>query len=71
MENLNRIKAVLAETGCTGKWLAEQLGKDQLQFRNGVLMAHPTNPVEQTCGTNLKTIDKRYMKSLKAVPLAS
>lgn len=28
MENLNRIKAVLAETGHTGKWLAEQLGKD-------------------------------------------
>lgn len=25
---LNRIKAVLAETGRTGKWLAEQLGKD-------------------------------------------
>lgn len=25
---LNRIKAVLAETGHTGKWLAEQLDKD-------------------------------------------
>lgn len=25
---LNRIKAVLAETGHTEKWLAEQLGKD-------------------------------------------
>ena len=25
---LNRIKAVLAETGYTGKWLAEQVGKD-------------------------------------------
>ncbi len=25
---LNRIKAVLAEAGRTGKWLAEQLGKD-------------------------------------------
>ena len=25
---LNRIKAVLAETGHTGKWLVEQLGKD-------------------------------------------
>lgn len=25
---LNRIKAVLAETGYTGKWLAEQLEKD-------------------------------------------
>ena len=27
-QRLNRIKAVLAETGHTGKWLAEQLGKD-------------------------------------------
>lgn len=25
---LNRIKAALAEIGHTGKWLAEQLGKD-------------------------------------------
>lgn len=28
MENLNRIKAVLADAGKTNKWLAEQLGKD-------------------------------------------
>lgn len=27
-QKLNRIKAVLAETGHTGKWLAEQLDKD-------------------------------------------
>ena len=27
-QKLNRIKAVLGETGHTGKWLAEQLGKD-------------------------------------------
>lgn len=27
-QKLNRIKAVLAETGHTGKWLAEQLGTD-------------------------------------------
>lgn len=27
-QKLNRIKAVLAATGHTGKWLAEQLGKD-------------------------------------------
>ena len=27
-QKLNKIKAVLAETGHTGKWLAEQLGKD-------------------------------------------
>lgn len=28
MEKINRIKAVLAETAHTAKWLAEQLGKD-------------------------------------------
>ena len=28
MENLNRLKAVLAESGKMNKWLAEQLGKD-------------------------------------------
>ena len=28
MENLNRLNAVLADSGKTNKWLAEQLGKD-------------------------------------------
>ena len=28
MENLNRLKAALADAGRTNKWLAEQLGKD-------------------------------------------
>ena len=28
MENLNRLKAVLADAGQTNKWLPEQLGKD-------------------------------------------
>ena len=28
MENLNRLKAVRADSGKTNKWLAEQLGKD-------------------------------------------
>ncbi|MDE6485928.1 MAG: helix-turn-helix transcriptional regulator [Muribaculaceae bacterium] len=28
IRKLNRIKAVLAETGHTGKWLAKQLDKD-------------------------------------------
>lgn len=28
MDNLNRIKAALADAGRTSKWLAEQLGKD-------------------------------------------
>ncbi len=29
-QKLNRIKAVLAKTGHTGKWLAGQLGKDSV-----------------------------------------
>ena len=29
MANLNRIKLVLVEKNKTGKWLAEQLGRDQ------------------------------------------
>ncbi|MDR0185438.1 helix-turn-helix transcriptional regulator [Prevotella brunnea] len=28
MEKINRIKGALADVGRTGKWLAEQLGKD-------------------------------------------
>ena len=28
MENINRLKAVLADAGRTNKWLAEQLGRD-------------------------------------------
>lgn len=28
MENFNRLKAVLADSGKTNKWLAEQLSKD-------------------------------------------
>ncbi len=28
MDNLNRLKAVLADSGKTNKWLAEQLSKD-------------------------------------------
>lgn len=30
MVNLNRLKAVLADSGKTNKWLAEQLGKDSV-----------------------------------------
>ncbi len=29
MKRINRIKAVLAETGYTGKWLADQVGRDK------------------------------------------
>ena len=30
MEAINRLKAVLADTGKTNKWLAEQLGKNPI-----------------------------------------
>lgn len=30
MENLNRLKAILADSGKTNKWLAELLGKDSV-----------------------------------------
>lgn len=30
MENLNRLKNILADSGKTNKWLAEQLGKDSV-----------------------------------------
>lgn len=42
-QKLNRIKAVLAETGHTGKWLAEQLGKDPVTGSNGAPI--PPNPI--------------------------
>lgn len=42
-QKLNRIKAVLAETGHTGKWLAEQLGKDPSPSSNGA--PTPPNPI--------------------------
>lgn len=29
-KDLNRLKVVLAEKKCTNRWLAEQLGKDQI-----------------------------------------
>lgn len=31
-ERINRLKVVLAEHNCKGKWLAEQLGKTKLLF---------------------------------------
>ena len=35
MKDLNRLKVVLVEQKKTGKWLAEQLGKDPQQFLSG------------------------------------
>lgn len=36
MKDINRIKVVLVEQKKTGKWLAEQLGKDPSTVSNGV-----------------------------------
>ena len=35
MKDLNRLKVVLVEQKKTGKWLAEQLGKDPQQSLSG------------------------------------
>ena len=42
MENLNRLKAVLADSGKTNKWLAEQLGKDPVTISK--LCTNTTQP---------------------------
>ena len=47
MKNVNRLKVVLVEQNRTGKWLAEQLGKDQ-----GTVSKWCTN----TCQPDLKTL---------------
>lgn len=37
-KDINRLKVVLVEKKRTGKWLAEQLGKDPATVSNGVEM---------------------------------
>ena len=48
MDNLNRLKAVLADAGQTNKWLAEQLGKDPVT-------------ISKWCTANLLNIDIREL----------
>lgn len=40
MKDVNRLKLVLVEQKRTGKWLAEQLGKDPSTVSNGAQMLH-------------------------------
>lgn len=40
MEDINRLKIVLVEKKRTGKWLAEQLGKNPSTVSNGAPMWH-------------------------------
>lgn len=43
MKDVNRLKLVLVEQKRTGKWLAEQLGKDPSTVSKMVLQCYTTN----------------------------
>ena len=55
MENLNRLKAVLADSGKTNKWLAEQLGKDPVTISKWC--TNTTQPDLQTLSIISKLLD--------------
>ena len=61
MENLNRLKAVLADAGQTNKWLAEQLGKDPVTISKW--STNTTQPDLQTLSriSDLLNIDIREL----------
>lgn len=61
MENINRLKAVLADAGQTNKWLAEQLGKDPVTVSKWC--TNSTQPDLQTLSkiSNLLHIDIREL----------
>ena len=61
MENLNRLKAVLADAGQTNKWLVEQLGKDPVTISKWC--TNTTQPDLQTLSkiSDLLNIDIREL----------
>ena len=61
MENLNILKAVLADAGQTNKWLAEQLGKDPVTISKWC--TNTTQPDLQTLSriSDLLNIDIREL----------
>ena len=61
MENLNRLKAVLADSGKTNKWLAEQLSKDPVTISKWC--TNTTQPDLQTLAklSELLNIDIREL----------
>ena len=61
MENLNRLKAVLADAGQTNKWLSEQLGKDPVTISKWC--TNTTQPDLQTLSriSDLLNIDIREL----------
>ena len=69
MENLNRLKAVLADAGQTNKWLAEQLGKDPVTVSKWC--TNTTQPDLQTLSkiSDLLHIDIRELLVSKSQPV--
>ncbi len=61
MENLNRLKAALADSGKTNKWLAEQLSKDPVTISKWC--TNTTQPDLQTLAkiSELLNIDIREL----------
>jgi transcriptional regulator with XRE-family HTH domain len=61
MGNINRLKAVLADTGKTNKWLAEQLGKDPVTISKWC--TNTTQPDLQTLSriSDLLNVDIREL----------
>ena len=61
MENLNRLKAMLADSGKTNKWLAEQLSKDPVTISKWC--TNTTQPDLQTLAkiSELLNIDIREL----------
>ena len=60
-QKLNRIKAVLAETGHTGKWLAEQLGKDPVTVSKWCTNTSQPDLYTLTEIARLLNLDTRYL----------
>lgn len=59
MEKINRIKAVLAEEGKTGKWLAEQVGRDPVTVSKWCTNSSQPDLVTLTRISELLKIDRR------------
>ena len=64
-QKLNRIKAVLAETGHTGKWLAEQLGKDPVTVSKWCTNTSQPDLYTLNEISNLLSIDMRDLLSTR------
>ena len=60
-QKLNRIKAVLAETGHTGKWLAERLGKDPVTVSKWCTNTYQPNLYTLNEISKVLNIDKKTL----------